>query len=94
VRLEKDGYVPQEAVIKKGITPSFILNFLFPPGFVVDVISGAMWNYQPEVFMKLEPIANVESLAAIIRSPAPKAVTAEDADQGRGKSDTGQDSSK
>ena len=64
VRLEKEGFVPQETVVKKNVTPSFLLNVLFWPGFIVDVVSGAMWNYQPEVFMKLEPIPSGESMAA------------------------------
>ena len=63
VRLEKEGFVPQESVVKKSVTPAFILNLLFPPGFIVDVVSGAMWNYDPEVFMKLEQKPSAESLA-------------------------------
>ena len=68
VRIEKEGYVPQEMVLKKSVTPSFFANLLlfgaFWIGGAVDIITGAMWNYQPEVFMKLEPAQDPTKTAA------------------------------
>ena len=56
VRIEKEGYVSQEAVLSKRVTPSYWINILNGWGFLVDFVTGAMWNYQDTVYMKLEPI--------------------------------------
>ncbi len=60
VRLEMVEYTPQETILERRVTPSFWANFLwgwvFPIGMITDYLTGAMWNYQDTVYMKLEPI--------------------------------------
>jgi len=59
VTLSKDGYVDQAIVVNRSVTPSFWANFLwawaFPIGMLVDAASGSMWNYDENVYAKLEP---------------------------------------
>ena len=59
VKLTKDGYGEQSEVLYKKVTPTFWLNFLwgygFPVGMLIDWATGAMWDYQEEAYIKLEP---------------------------------------
>lgn len=60
IRLEAEGFTPQETVLERRITPSFWANFLWGQAFFIgmftDYVTGAMWNYQDNIFMKLEPL--------------------------------------
>jgi hypothetical protein len=50
---EKDGYAPTTATIKSvtnGWVVGNIVNGLFP-GMIVDAVTGAGWNLQPEALM-------------------------------------------
>lgn len=62
VSITKDSYVEQSVVVHKRITPSFWANLLwvyfFPIGMLVDAASGSMWNYDENVYVKLEPKNN------------------------------------
>jgi hypothetical protein len=59
VDLYKEGYQDQTVEVNKELAPSFWLNLLAldlaPIGMVVDLLSGAMWNYEDTVFAYLEP---------------------------------------
>lgn len=65
VRVEVEGYTPQETILERHVTPSFWANFLwfswFPVGMITDYLTGAMWNYQDTVYIKLEPIPSHSS---------------------------------
>lgn len=58
VTMSKDGYVDQAIVVNRSVTPSFWANLLwgygFPIGMLIDAASGSMWNYDENVYAKLE----------------------------------------
>ncbi|MEL7367916.1 MAG: hypothetical protein AAFN74_03315, partial [Myxococcota bacterium] len=48
IEVTKDGYVPQTMKLERGVNGVTWVNLLFWPGFIVDLITGAFHDINPE----------------------------------------------
>ena len=66
ITFKKEGYVKSTATIKRRVNAWFILGnihpFGGPFGWAIDAGTGAMWNLEDTVQVKLHPLPSPESL--------------------------------
>ena len=55
VKVEKEGYEPNQVQLERSFNGAFVLNILWGPlivplvlGTLIDLITGAVWNISPE----------------------------------------------
>lgn len=55
VDVKDDCYEPTQTAVPSTVTPSFIVNVLFWPGFIIDTLTGTMWKYNNTVSVNTVP---------------------------------------
>ncbi|MGQ7854012.1 PEGA domain-containing protein [Pedobacter sp. WC2501] len=56
ISLKLDGYETKTFQPQTAFNAVSVVNFLFIPGFIVDIVTGAMMKYDPKVYeFTLEP---------------------------------------
>ncbi len=66
IKIIDERYYPERVEVRKTVTGSFFVNFLFWPGFSIDALTGSMWKYEKYITIPLrpkEPVKNVEPVA-------------------------------
>ncbi len=61
IQVTKDGYQEQVTSLQKGFDGLAALNLIFIPGWIIDIASGAAFEYDPDTYSVTAPAGSFQA---------------------------------